>query len=102
MLVLIVFIVCAIVSIINQKPSFEFIKANHPCIEYSAEPLKINLNKADVKELESLDGIGRSMAEKIVAYRTEVGGFSDISQLLEIKGMGEKKLDAIKDDIVLD
>lgn len=101
-LILFVFTVCGFVSIINQRPSFELIKGNNPPVEYSQELLKINLNTANVKEIESLDGIGPSLAMKIVAYRNDTGGFTDISQFLEINGMGEKKLEAIKDDITLD
>ncbi len=100
--ILVIFAVYGIISIINQRPSFEFVKGNNAPVEYSAETLKIKLNDADVKDIERLDGIGHTMAMRIIAYRDEIGGFTDISQLLEIKGMGEKKLDAIKDDIVID
>ena len=100
--VLIIFMICGIVSMMGQRPSFELIKGNNQPVEYSADLLKINLNSADAEEIESLEGIGHSMALDIIEYREEIGGFTDISQLLEVKGIGEKKLEAIKDDIIID
>lgn len=101
-IILIIFIVFGIVSMINQRPSFTLIKGNNQPVEYSADALKIRLNSADADELESLDGIGHSMAVKIIEYREEIGSFTDISQLLNITGIGEKKLEAIRESVIID
>ncbi|MCW6667493.1 ComEA family DNA-binding protein [Aerococcaceae bacterium NML190938] len=50
----------------------------------------VNLNTADVSELQTLPGIGASKAEAIVAYRTENGSFQSIEELQQVKGIGGK------------
>jgi competence protein ComEA len=59
-------------------------------------PLAIDLNTATPEELEQLDGVGPATAAKIVAYRTEHGGFASIDELDEVSGIGEAKLAAIR------
>jgi comEA protein len=58
---------------------------------------KININTADVDELMTLPGIGQVIAQRIVDFREEYGPFSTVEELLDVSGIGEKKLDAIKD-----
>ena len=62
----------------------------------------VSLNKATAKELESLPGIGPAIAERIVTYRTEQGKFTELSQLMEVKGIGEKKLAQLRPHLTLD
>ena len=50
---------------------------------------KVELNSADAKALESLSGIGPSMAEKILQYRQEHGRFDKIEDLMKVPGIGE-------------
>ena len=59
-------------------------------------PLSINLNNASVDILVNLPGIGPKTAEKIIALRDSKGGFGNLSELMEVKGIGEKKFNAIK------
>jgi competence protein ComEA len=58
----------------------------------------VNINTADVKELESLKGIGPSTAEKIVEYR-KTHKFNTVEDLMNVKGIGEKTFVKIKDDL---
>ena len=67
-----------------------------------AEVGTVLLNKATAKELESLPGIGPAIAERIVAYRTEQGKFSEISELMNVKGIGEKKMAQLRPHLTLD
>ncbi|MCX6368038.1 MAG: helix-hairpin-helix domain-containing protein [Armatimonadetes bacterium] len=67
-----------------------------------AEVGVVSLNKATAKELESLPGVGPAIAERIVAYRTEQGKFSEISELMEVKGIGEKKLAQLRPHLTLE
>lgn len=57
----------------------------------------VDINSATVKELTTLDGIGESLAERIVKYREEHGAFLSVEELLNVSGIGESKLDAIRD-----
>ena len=47
----------------------------------------------------TLPGIGETYAQRIIDYRTAHGRFTDITQLKEVEGIGEKRFDAIKDYI---
>lgn len=61
----------------------------------------LDLNTATAAELETLPGIGPVLAERILAYRAETGGFSTVEQLQEVRGIGEKKLDAVRGLVVV-
>ena len=54
-----------------------------------AVPGKVNLNTADAAQLEALDGIGPTLAQRIVAYREEHGPFADIESIMDVNGIGE-------------
>jgi competence protein ComEA len=59
----------------------------------------INLNTADQAALESISGIGPAKAEAIIKYRDEHGSFKSVDELLNIKGIGPKMLDNIKEQV---
>ncbi len=61
----------------------------------------LDLNAATASELEMLPGIGPVLAERILAYRAEIGGFVSVEQLREVKGIGAKKLDGVRDLLVV-
>src|SRR6056297_479419 len=56
----------------------------------------VDINIADSKELQALPGIGPVTAEKIITFRQKHGRFSSISELIRIKGIGEKKLEQVR------
>ena len=54
----------------------------------------VNLNSDDAERMATLmKGVGPSIAERIVAYRTEHGDFSSLDDLLQVKGIGPKTLE---------
>jgi competence protein ComEA len=61
----------------------------------------INLNTATVDQLETLPGIGRKTAERIIEYRTKSGGFKRIEDLMNVKGIGEKSFLKLKPLVVV-
>jgi competence ComEA-like helix-hairpin-helix protein len=61
---------------------------------------KIDINRAGLDELMSLPGIGRVTALNIIEYRTRKGSFTDVHELIEVQGIGPKKLDAILNYVV--
>ncbi|MCS6861831.1 MAG: ComEA family DNA-binding protein [Abditibacteriales bacterium] len=70
----------------------------------SASQLKhhrINLNTATVEQLQQLPHIGPVLAERIVLYRREHGRFTRLEDLLNVPGIGEKKLARIREYITL-
>ncbi len=77
--------------------SFDKIYTKQPIAEKS-----INLNKATMKELMSLPGIGEKTAENIISLREKLNGFRKPEDLLKVKGIGSKKLDNIKKYIYID
>ena len=64
-------------------------------------PNKININTADKNELTKITGIGPSKAEKIIVFREEKGRFKKKEDLLQIKGIGQKTLERMNDQITL-
>lgn len=57
---------------------------------------RLDLNRASARELESLPGIGAVMAQRVVSFRTSVGGFRTVEDLREVKGIGAKNFDRLK------
>ena len=62
---------------------------------------RINLNTADVTQLQELKGVGPKTAEAIVQWRDSQGPFASVDQLLAIKGIGEKTLAKMRDNLVV-
>ena len=56
----------------------------------------LNLNTATVSQLETLPGIGKSTAERILEYRQKSGGFKKIEDLMNVRGIGEKSFLKLK------
>lgn len=63
--------------------------------------LLIDLNTATKEELMLLEGIGEKTAQSILSYREQHGSFTDISQLLKVEGIGEKKFAAIREQVTV-
>lgn len=61
----------------------------------------INLNSATLDQLETLPGIGRKTAERIIEHRTKSGAFKRIEELMNVKGIGEKSFLKLKPMIVV-
>ncbi|MBA3306671.1 MAG: helix-hairpin-helix domain-containing protein [Thermoleophilaceae bacterium] len=65
-----------------------------------AEDVPVSLASATSEQLEELDGIGPALAERILEFRDESGGFRSVGQLQEVEGIGEKRYAALKEAVV--
>ncbi len=63
-----------------------------PQASFMPDVSPLDINAASAEELAGLPGIGRVLAERIVDYRTEHGPFGAVEDLMEVSGIGEKKL----------
>jgi len=57
----------------------------------------VNINRATPQRLEKLPGIGPVLAQDITSYREQVGGFKSKKEIKNVKGIGRKKFEKIKD-----
>jgi len=62
----------------------------------AAKAAALDLNSASVTDLESLPGVGRRTAERIIEYRQKNGSFKKIEELMNVKGIGEKSFLKLK------
>ena len=75
---------------------------SHPLEAKSGgQPGIVNINTADSDVLTTLPGIGKVTAEKIIQYRDKHGKFKAKNELINIKGIGMKKFEKIKNLFVL-
>ena len=66
----------------------------------SANSGKVNINQADLAQLETLPGIGAKKAQAIIDYRTANGSFHSLEDLGKVKGIGPKMLDKLRDLVI--
>ncbi len=76
-----------------------------PAIAVGAQPAAsggaatgpVDLNTADAEALDALPGVGPATAAAILQHRAEAGPFTSVDQLLDVPGIGEAKLEALRD-----
>ena len=88
----VVVLVIVIVSILQSRL----------CISVEQVEGKVNINTATETQIALLPGIGPKLAAEVVNYRTNNGGFKTIEDIKKVSGVGDKKLEKIKDFVVLE
>lgn len=81
----------------TTKPTEPLPSATEP----SESPYPINLNTATVQDLTLLPGVGEVLAQRIIAYREANGPFKSVADLVNVDGIGDKKLESILDYITV-
>jgi competence protein ComEA len=76
-------------------------RPTEPTAGVPSESGPVDLNTATAAELERLDGVGPVLAARIVSYRDSIGKFDTVEDLLDVPGIGEAKLAAIRDDVIV-
>ena len=73
-----------------------------PVSSVSAETLTVltDINSAPAEQLALLPGIGQELAERIVKYRGEAGGFSSVEELDAVPGIGEGRIAQLRDLVI--
>jgi len=61
----------------------------------------VNINSFNMEELTRLPGVGEKLAVRIVEYRKIHGPFKSKEELMQVKGIGEKKFEQFKDLIII-
>lgn len=62
---------------------------------------RVNLNTADAAALDTLPRIGPAMADRIIAWRDDNGGFTSVEDLLAVPGIGDKMLESLRDRVTV-
>jgi len=70
--------------------------------EEEAASVVVNINTASAEELVALEGIGEKTAQNIVEYRDANGPFAAIDDIKNVKGIGDKKFEKIKENIAVE
>ena len=62
----------------------------------------LNINTASFDELVALNGIGDTLADRIIEYRETYGAFQTVEEITEVRGIGSGTLKKIQDDVTVD
>ena len=73
-----------------------------PKVQNNSASASININTASAKELESLPGIGKGLAERIIEHRQKYGPFAKPEHLIMVRGISEHRFLAIRDQITVE
>ncbi|MDP3790708.1 MAG: helix-hairpin-helix domain-containing protein [Candidatus Omnitrophota bacterium] len=92
-------------SVIFYRKANSVVDVKIKAFDYAGELTdikKININDAGQSALMSLPGVGKSLADNIVEYRSLAGNFISIEEIKKVKGIKDSLFDKIKDYITVE
>lgn len=84
---------------VTMSPTGAVIRSPNPNGSSSSgakTPAIVNINRASVEELQQLPGVGPVLAERILEYRRQHGRFNSVEELMEVRGIGAKRLEDMR------
>ena len=81
----------------TQVTSNKDYNSSNNATQSDSQGSKININTADLKQLDNIPGVGEATANKILSYRDENGEFKSIEEIKNVNGIGDKKFENMKD-----
>jgi len=80
-------------STVSFAQSDKIITKNESAVaSVKSQAAVVYLNNSSIEQLVTLKGIGHKKAQAILAYRKQIGAFKSVSELINVKGIGEKIL----------
>jgi competence protein ComEA len=70
-----------------------------PAVATPSAALPLNLNTATLEQLDTLDGIGPALAQRILDFRQEHGGFGSVDELGDVPGIGDVRMESLRDHV---
>ena len=89
------------VQYVQTVPSSTLISRQQSTSNSASKAEKVDINHADIQELEKLKGVGPAIAKRIIDYRNAHGRFTKPEDLINVRGIGPKTLEKMKDQIVI-
>jgi competence protein ComEA len=89
------------VALALPAPTLAGVAPADPILVSAPAADKVNINTADVKALMTLQGVGRSLAEKIVQYRDAHGPFKKATDLRKVEGVGDSVWEKNRERVVV-
>ena len=87
---------------LSRQPEVTTGTESPPPTSTAARDTLICLNTATAQQLQTLPGIGPTLAQRIIDYRNANGPFTALEQLMLVEDIGEKRFAAIKDYLTLE
>ena len=90
-------LLCGIVSLFLLAVSFSNVAYAESLAEETVEIQVVNINDAQSEELQTISGIGPTLAARIIDYRNNNGQFQQVEDIMSVKGVGSSKFEKIKE-----
>jgi len=81
---------------LHGQPRARRVESLHAPTEALWDAAQLNVNSADAGQLAELPGLGPALAERIVERRDTYGPFASVDELMQVHGIGEGRLDALR------